>query len=280
MIKACVIGYPIEHSRSPIIHNYWVKRYSIDGSFKKTAVRPDEVSQFLSSLKANGLKGCNVTVPLKELAFKAAEITHDSAKAVRAANTMWLDEQGRLNAENTDTYGFMAHLKNSVPDWNSGTGPVSILGAGGAARAIVYGFKQAGIDKIHVYNRTYKRAQELADEFGPTVSARDWQDRTNCSDKSRIIVNTTTIGMNGEGTLDLDFSNANKTCVVCDIVYVPLETGLLARARMAGLRTLDGLGMLMNQAVPGFERWFGVRPEVTNELRELLLADIEASKCS
>lgn len=273
MRRACVIGWPIEHSRSPLIHGYWIRRYGVDGAYTREAVAPDDVSGFLKTLQIRGFVGCNVTVPHKEAAFAAADVTEDSARAVSAANTLWL-EDGKLHAANTDTYGFMTHLEASAPGWKERDAPVSILGAGGAARAIVFGFLQAGVGEVRVFNRTRERAEALAQQFGSRVTVHDWAQRESASRESAALVNTTSIGMNGEGSLEIGFGGFNEHCVVADIVYVPLETELLASARAHGLRTVDGLGMLLHQAVPGFEKWFGVRPEVTDELREIVVADI------
>lgn len=276
MKKACVIGWPIEHSRSPMIHGYWLKKYGIAGSYTKVPVAPDDAARFLADLETNGYAGCNVTVPLKEIAFRAAQRRLPSAEAVGAANTVWL-ENGEVCVENTDTYGFMTHLEKSAPMWREGAGPVAILGAGGAARAIVHGLQEAGVDRIIVFNRTAERAKSLARDFGPAVEAREWDARVDAPSWASLIINTTTIGMKGEGDLGLDFASASADCVVADIVYVPLETALLKAARNHELATVDGLGMLLHQAVPGFERWFGVRPEVTDELRQMVVADLAAS---
>ena len=276
MIKACVIGWPITHSRSPLIHGYWLRQHGIAGSYEKVAVKPESAADFLRKLAANGFAGCNVTVPLKEIAFQTADEKDSSAVAVGAANTIWL-EHGRIAAANTDTYGFMTHLSLSVPDWRERDKPVVVLGAGGAARAIVFGFLQAGVEQVLVANRTRERAEEVAAHFGPRVCAIDWAARSQAAGTAGVIVNTTTIGMKGEGDLGLDFGIMDERAVVADIVYVPLETALLAAARKAGLRTVDGLGMLLHQAAPGFEKWFGVRPRVTDELRALIVRDIEAA---
>jgi shikimate dehydrogenase len=278
MRRACVIGWPIEHSRSPLIHGYWLKRYGIDGAYTKEAVRPEAVVGFLKLLAAHGYVGCNVTVPHKEAAFAAADEKEESAVAVAAANTLWLAD-GRLHAANTDTYGYMTNLSLRAPGWDARDAPVSILGAGGAARAIAFGFLKAGVGEIRVFNRTRARAEALAEHFGPRVKVLEWSEREEHSRDAAVLVNTTLIGMNGVGTLDIDFSGFNPACVVSDIVYVPLETELLARARASGLRTVDGLGMLLHQAVPGFEKWFGVRPEVTDALRDILVADIAGRTC-
>lgn len=275
MKRACVIGWPISHSRSPLIHGHWLQRYRIDGSYTKEAVKPEDAREFLRSLAANGFVGCNVTVPHKETAFAIADVVEDSARAVGAANTIWLDG-GRIHAANTDTYGFMTHLDLSAPGWKRDA-PVLVLGAGGAARAIVYGFLEAGVAEVRVANRTFDRAQALAVHFGDCVQAIGWDARSRAARDCAVIVNATTIGMKGEGSLGMDLSAVRSGAVAADIVYVPLETQFLKDARAAGMRTVDGLGMLLHQAVPGFEKWFGVRPEVTDELRRIIVADIEAS---
>ena len=276
MKRACVIGWPIAHSRSPLIHGYWLKKYAIDGAYTKEAVPPEEIAAFLSSLAAKGFVGCNVTVPHKEAAFAAADETDATARAVGAANTLWLDGD-KLCATNTDTYGYMTYLELAAPGWNRDA-PVCILGAGGAARAIVYGFLEAGVPEVRVFNRTRTRAEVLAQQLGPRVKVYDWAERTKRAREAAVLVNTTSIGLGGDGSVDVDLSQVNDACVVSDIVYVPLETPLLAQAQARGLRTVDGLGMLLHQAVPGFETWFGVRPEVTEELRTIIVSDIEGTK--
>jgi len=276
MKRACVIGWPVEHSRSPLLHGYWLKKYGIDGAYTKEAVRPEAVADFLQSLEANGFVGCNVTVPHKAAAFAAADEREASAEAVSAANTLWVSG-GKLVAANTDTYGYMTNLGQQAPGWDRRDAPISVLGAGGAARAIVHGFLDAGVGEVRVFNRTRARAETLAGQFGPRVKVFDWSEREIGSRDSTVLVNTTIIGMNGVGTLDIDLAGFDRECVVSDIVYVPLETELLRGAKSQGLRTVDGLGMLLHQGVPGFEKWFGVRPEVTDELRRFIVADIEAS---
>lgn len=274
MKKACVIGWPIEHSRSPLIHGYWLKRYGIDGTYTKVPVRPEDLQSFLQGLRTHGYEGCNVTVPHKEAAFAIASRKDASATAVGAANTLWVEGETLVGA-NTDTYGFMTYLSSRFPDWAKPDRPVSILGAGGAARAIVYGFLEAGVRDIRIFNRSQDRAQALAGHFGSRVTVCDWDSRSSGSNRSSVVVNTTSVGMKGAGSLALACEELPKDCVVADIVYVPLETGLLKEAKACGLRTLDGLGMLLHQAVPGFEKWFGLRPEVTRELYDLIAADIE-----
>lgn len=278
MTRACVIGWPIAHSRSPLIHNHWLRQYGIDGSYTREPVKPEDLQTFLQSLKALGLAGCNVTVPHKETAFALAAVRDPSAVAVGAANTLWLDD-GRLACANTDTYGFMANLDVSAPDWRKRSGPVLILGAGGSARAVVYGFLEAGIGDIRVFNRTLDRAEDLAHHFGARVTAHTWDDRNKHVSEAAVIVNTTTLGMNGAGTVGIDFARAQSGAVAVDLVYVPRETEFLKSARANGLIGVDGLGMLLHQAVPGFEKWFGVRPVVTPELYQMIARDIDGAKC-
>ena len=276
MKRACVIGWPIEHSRSPIIHGYWLTRYGIDGTYTKEAVRPEHVETFLRSLEIRGLSGCNVTVPHKGTAYRAADVRDRSAEAVGAANTIWLQD-GKLHAANTDTYGFMANLAQHAPDWRPAGAVVSVLGAGGAARAIVYGFLESGVATVKLFNRSRERADALAAYFGPRVVVHDWDQRSALSCDSSVIVNTTSLGMKGDGDPGLDFTGFRPTAIAADIVYVPLETAFLAAARRHGLTGVDGLGMLLHQAVPGFEKWFGVRPEVTDDLDSLVRRDIEGA---
>jgi shikimate dehydrogenase len=274
MKQACVIGWPIQQSRSPLIHGHWLKTYGIEGRYDRVAVPVGEAGAFIHSLAERGLEGCNVTAPHKQAVFEAADWRDPSAEAVGAANTVWRDG-AKICVANTDTYGFMTHLAQSAPGWDKKDAPITILGAGGAARAIIYGFLAAGVENVRVVNRTIARAEELAHHFGDRVEARAWGDVDAAIRDASVLVNTTTLGMVGSGPLELDLSALSGDTVAADIVYVPLETPFLARARTRGLRTVDGLGMLLHQAVPGFERWFGVRPEVTETLRAILVADIE-----
>jgi shikimate dehydrogenase len=277
MTRACVVGWPVEHSRSPLIHGHWLRRYGIAGSYTAESVRSEELEGFLRSLGRRGFSGCNVTLPHKEAAFAVATERDSSAVAVGAANTLWLDA-GRLYAANTDTYGFMTHLTQTVPDWASIDRPVAIFGAGGAARAIVQGFLEAGVAEILLFNRTRERAERLARAFGMRrgrIKVLNWAASDRTAAQACVVVNTTPLGMNGAGSLELDFKQFDSRTIVADTVYVPLDTALLRSARVHGLRTVDGLGMLLHQAVPGFEKWFGIRPEVTDDLRSLVTTDIE-----
>jgi shikimate dehydrogenase len=275
MKRACVIGWPVEHSRSPMIHGYWLKRHGIDGGYEKRAVGADEIYGFLRDLAAHGYVGANVTVPHKEVALRAADHVDEAARSVGAANTLWLRE-GALHASNTDIHGFLSNLDDRAPGWDSAGRAAVLLGAGGAARAAVRGLLDRSFTEIRLINRTRERAEELAQFFGSAVKVLDWERRSEALEGSGLLVNTTTQGMKGTA-LDIDLRALPADAVVHDIVYVPLETPLLRQARERGLRTADGLGMLLHQAVPGFERWFGVRPEVTPELRGLIIRDIEGS---
>jgi shikimate dehydrogenase len=275
--RACVIGWPVAHSRSPVIHRYWLKLYGLDGAYEMEAVRPEEIEDFLKGLGKRGYAGANVTLPYKEAALAAADRPDQAATAIGAANTLWLDANGLLHASNTDAYGFMTHLAAEAPDWNKGKRPVVVLGAGGAARAILHGLIEAGAAKILLANRTEDRARTLAQGFGSRVSLVPWEDRNRALAGCGLLVNATSLGMTGKPPLDLDLSALPKDATVADIVYSPLETPLLAAAKARGNRTVDGLGMLLHQAVPGFERWFGVRPQVTPELRAHVAANLGAS---
>jgi shikimate dehydrogenase len=274
---ACVIGWPVAHSRSPVIHRYWLKLYGLEGAYEQEAVRPEEIAEFLKKLGSHGYAGANVTLPHKEAALAAADRADQAATTIGAANTLWLDAKGLLHASNTDAYGFMTHLAQEAPDWNKGKRPVMVLGAGGAARAILQGLIEAGASKILLANRTGDRAKVLAQSFGPRVSVVPWEDRSKALAGCGLLVNTTSLGMTGKSPLDINLSALPLDAIVADIVYSPLETPLLAAAVGRGNRIVDGLGMLLHQAVPGFERWFGVRPEVTPALRAHFAAHLEAS---
>jgi shikimate dehydrogenase len=272
--RACVIGWPVEHSRSPAIHRYWLELYGIDGAYEKEAVRPEEFASFLGSLSDRGYAGANVTLPHKTEALRLATKADESARAIGAANTLWLDGTGRLNASNTDAYGFMTNLNQEAPHWNKGRAPVMVLGAGGAARAILYGLIAQGASRILLANRTRDRAEVLAGTFGPAVSVVDWDARNQALAGCGLLVNATSLGMSGKGPLDIEVEALPEDAVVADIVYSPLETPLLATARARRRQAVDGLGMLLYQAVPGFERWFGVRPQVTKELKAHVAATL------
>ncbi|AZO57331.1 MULTISPECIES: shikimate dehydrogenase [unclassified Mesorhizobium] len=272
MKKAFVTGHPIKHSRSPMIHGHWLAEHGVDGSYQAIDVAPRDFAEFLASLQANGYRGGNVTIPHKEAAFAGVARRDHAADEIGAVNTLWL-EGGTLWGGNTDGHGFAANLDDYTPGWAS-NGPAVVLGAGGAARAVIHALKERGLGDIRIVNRTLARAIELRDRFGAGVSAHETAATAELLGDAGLLVNTTALGMQGNEGLPADPTLLPDRAVVNDIVYVPLETPLLAAARARGLKTVDGLGMLLNQAVPGFERWFGVRPKVTAELRAIIVADL------
>jgi shikimate dehydrogenase len=270
-IRAFVCGHPVAHSRSPLIHGHWLKQHGIAGSYEKIDVAPADFKEFATSLAQRGFAGGNVTIPNKEAAFALVSKRDAAAEAIGAVNTLW-HENGKLVGGNTDAYGFAANLDARLKGWRD-AGRAVVLGAGGAARAVVHALAEAGIARIAVVNRTPARAQVLADAF-PHASAHGWDRLDGLLASTDLLVNTTSLGMDGEAGAELDMARLPDSALVTDIVYVPLETPLLAQASRRGLRTADGLGMLLHQAVPGFERWFGVRPQVTEDLRDLIVADL------
>ncbi|MCV0394647.1 MAG: shikimate dehydrogenase [Rhizobiaceae bacterium] len=270
--RAFVCGHPVAHSRSPLIHGYWLRRYGIPGSYEAVDRAPDRVHAFLTGLGAEGFVGGNVTIPHKEAAFAACAEVDETARRIGAVNTVWL-EDGILRGGNTDAHGFCANLDEHVPGWADVPAAV-VLGAGGAARAVVEALGSRGIGDIRIVNRTLPRARELKDRFGGGASAHALGSLRDLLADCRLLVNTTAAGMEGHEDLQLDLSGLPDEAIVTDIVYTPLVTPLLASARRRGLRTVDGLGMLLHQAVPGFERWFGHRPEVTDGLRRLVEKDL------
>jgi shikimate dehydrogenase len=268
---ACVVGWPVEHSRSPLIHNYWLKHYGIAGEYRREAVPPEALGAFLRSLAARGYVGANVTVPHKEPALAFSE-PDDRARAVGAANTLWFE--GVLRSTNTDVEGFLLNLDAAAPHWDRTIAKAVVLGAGGAARAVVYGLIGRGVEQIIVVNRTFSRAEALRKPFAKSVRAARWDERNEILADAALLVNTTTLGMGGQPHLDIDVERLPGHAVVADLVYLPLTTPLLRAASARKLRTADGLGMLLHQAVRGFALWFGTVPAVTPELRALLQADL------
>jgi shikimate dehydrogenase len=269
---ACVIGWPAGHSRSPLIHNYWIRQHGIAGEYRKEAVPPDAFAAFLAALRTRGYVGANVTIPHKEAAL-ALTVPDERATAVGAANTIWHDGQA-LRSTNTDVEGFLANLDEAAPGWDRGLETAVVLGAGGAARAAIFGLIDRGVARIHVINRNAERARALRQRFGPAVRPAGWDAAPALLADAGLLVNTTSLGMAGQPGLALDLGRLPATAVVADLVYVPLVTPLLGAARARGLRTADGLGMLLHQAVRGFSLWFGITPKVTNELRALVEADL------
>ena len=269
----CVIGYPAKHSRSPLIHNYWIKQHGIDAEYRIEEVPPECFADLVTHLRERGYVGANVTVPHKQaaLTFSAPD---ERARAVGAANTLWYVD-GNLRSTNTDVEGFLANLDSSTPGWDRGLESAVVLGAGGSARAVIFALVQRDVQRIHVVNRTRARAEGLQKQFGSRVRPAGWDETTGLLGGAGLLVNTTTLGMEGAPPLEINL-RCPASLVVADLVYHPLLTKLLTTARDRGLRTADGLGMLLHQAVRGFQLWFGVRPEVTPELRALVEADLRA----
>ncbi len=273
--RAFVAGYPIKHSRSPLIHGYWLSRYELDGAYEKIAVDSSDLAEFIATLKTSESPYCggNITIPHKEAACLLADEVDPSAEELGAANTLWL-EDGRLCAMNTDGLGFVANLDARRPYWDHVDRAV-VLGAGGASRAVLQALRDRGISEIHVVNRTIERAQELVHRFGAPLEAHGMDALETLLDGAGLFVNTSSLGMDGTEAPHLPFERMKSDGLVTDIVYVPLKTPFLIQAEQVGVSTVDGLGMLLHQAAPGFEKWFGRKPEVTEKLRNLVLADIE-----
>jgi len=271
--KVCVIGYPIKHSRSPLIHNFWLKKYGISGTYEKREVAPEELAGFLRDLENNGFVGANVTLPHKERAFGLCDEVSDEARQLGAVNTLY-QRDGRLIGHNTDGEGFLAALDQEAAGWDAALRRVVIIGAGGAARALVFALLRRGAEEVAIVNRTLARSQEIAAQGGPRVTCHSLEDLPELLKTTDLLVNATSLGMVGQAPLVIDLAPLPPNAVVDDIVYVPLETDLLRQARERGLRCVGGLGMLLHQAVPGFRLWFGRTPEVTPELRALIEADI------
>lgn len=275
-MNAFVIGHPIKHSRSPMIHGHWLKTLGIEGSYRAVEVLPQNIEAFFVELKsknAKGFRGGNVTIPHKESAFKAADCPDELAEELGAANTLWF-EDGKLHATNTDGFGFLSNLDERHAGWDKARSAV-ILGAGGASRAIIQALRNRGIGEIHVLNRTVERALELSDRFGARVFAHSMDALPEVMQGAGLFVNTTSLGMDGTEAPEIDFTTLKSDAVVTDIVYVPLITPILQMAQRQGFPIVDGLGMLLYQAIPGFEKWFGQKPTVNAELRQIIVEGME-----
>ncbi len=269
---AGVIGHPVAHSRSPKLHGHWLKTYGLAGHYVPMDVAPADLETVLRTLPKAGFVGANVTVPHKEAALRIADHVSDRASVIGAANTLVFRADGSIHADNTDGYGFMENLRSGAPDWNAKDGPAVVFGAGGASRAILSALADAGVPEIILTNRTRARADHLKDEFGQRITVVDWVQAGNVIENAELVVNTTSLGMQGQPELRVPLDGLQPGTVVTDLVYTPLKTGLLQQAEQAGCTVVDGLGMLLHQAVPGFERWFGTRPEVTEATRAAALA--------
>ena len=274
--RAGVAGWPVDHSRSPTIHRHWLKELGLSGSYERFAVRPGEFRQFAIQIGRGELVGANVTAPHKEAAFRVCDRRTRVAEALGAVNTLWRQD-GLLWGDNTDVGGFLANMDDSAPGWAGRAKLAVVIGAGGAARAIVYALKSRGFERIAVVNRTQSRAEALAAHFGRPTQATPWSDLTADLREADLLVNTSVLGMAGQPPLVVDLSPLPNHAVVADIVYVPLSTPLIDAARARGLRVVEGLGMLLHQAAPGFARWFGAQPTVTPALRALVEAEVLAT---
>ena len=268
---AGIIGFPVGHTKSPLLHGHWLKRYEIAGHYVPISLSQPDFEKGLRSLHLLGFRGVNVTIPHKVSAISIADAVTDRAALIGAANTLIFRGDGSIRADNTDGYGFIQNLKQSCPDWNAKAGPALVLGAGGAARAVISALLTEGAPEIRLANRTRARAETLKEHFGAKVHPIDWNRASDAMDGAATIVNTTSLGMARQPELKVSLAAAPDWALVADIVYTPLETALLAAARARGLRCVDGLGMLLHQAAPGFEAWFGKRPEVDEDLRQAVL---------
>jgi shikimate dehydrogenase len=269
---ACLIGWPAAHSRSPLIHHYWLRTLGLEGGYNIEAIPPEGLAEFVLHLRTHGFVGANVTIPHKERAL-ALTRPDERARAVGAANTLWYEGE-ELRSTNTDIEGFIHNLDACAPGWDQASNDALVLGAGGASRAVVFGLIERGVKRVYLANRTVERARALADQFGVQVHPVSWDAIGEWLPRVGLLVNTTSLGMHGQPALEIDVGRLPPHSVVADLVYVPLHTPLLAAARARGLQAADGLGMLLHQAVHGFELWFGQRPQVTPELRALIEADL------
>lgn len=266
-LLAGVIGWPVGHSRSPRLHGFWLEQYGIDGAYLPLPVKPEDFAEVFRALPRMGFRGVNVTVPHKEAALALADHVEPLARRIGAVNTLIVRADGSMEGRNTDAFGFIENLRQGSPGFSAGRGPAVVLGAGGAARAVIAALQDDGCPEIRLLNRTMARAEEVAADLGGSVRVVAWEKRAEALAEAGLLINTTTLGMNGQPPLEIALDDLPGDALVSDIVYAPLETDLLARARARGNRAVDGLGMLLHQARPGFAAWFGVMPEVTGELR-------------
>lgn len=268
---AGVIGSPVSHSRSPRLHGYWLKKYGVRGHYIPMDIAAGDLETCLRTLPKAGFVGANVTIPHKELVLSLADVVSDRAAIIGAANTLVFRKDGTIFADNTDGYGFIENLRHGAPDWDPKSGPCAVVGAGGAARAVLHALLNAGVTEIRLTNRTKRRAEDLRQEFGTKITVHDWVQAGNIFEGAATVVNTSSLGMEGMSELRIPLDGISRDAVVTDIVYTPVETNLLRHAASIGCRTVDGVGMLLYQAVPGFERWFGLKPEVDEQLRQTVL---------
>ncbi|MCB2094476.1 MAG: shikimate dehydrogenase [Rhodobacteraceae bacterium] len=268
---AGVIGSPIAHSKSPILHNHWLKTYGISGYYVPMDVAQADLREVIAALPKAGFVGCNVTIPHKETVLGIADVVTDRAALIGAANTLIFRKDGRIHADNTDGYGFIANVRQIAPGWRPASGPAAVIGAGGGARAVVASLIEVGAPEIRIANRTRTRAEVLRSEFGAKVIVYDWVQAGNMLEDAVTVVNTTSLGMDGKPDFRVPLDALDPTAVVSDLVYTPLRTRFLDEAAAAGCTTVDGLGMLLHQAAPAFERWFNMRPEIDQSTRDAVM---------
>jgi shikimate dehydrogenase len=273
-LLAGVMGWPVMHSRSPMMHNYWFAKHGLAGSYVPLAIRPEGLQPALRALHPLGFAGCNLTIPHKERALTIVDDIDALARAIGAISCVIARPDGSLAGTNNDCFGFIQNVKDELPGWRADAGPIAVIGAGGGSRAVCYGLAREGAREIRLVNRTFERAKALADEFGGPIKPLAWSDRHDALDGAAMVVNTTSQGMVGQGALDLRLDKLSKKALAADIVYIPLETPFLAAARARGNRTVNGLGMLLHQGRPAWKAWFGIEPEVTGELRTMVEATI------
>ncbi len=269
-VKAGVIGWPISHSMSPRLHQYWLEYYKIDGLYSPFAICPEDFVEYMKTMADKGLSGVNITVPHKQTAFDCVDKADDTAKRIGAVNTVIVQADGTLEGRNTDGFGFIENIKTHIPSWKPEQGPAVVLGAGGAARAVCAALIDGGVPELRLVNRTVSRAEDLAGHIGGPIKILPWRQRGDALENTALLVNTTTLGMTGKPPLDISLEKLPEQAVVNDIVYTPLQTPLLEAAAGRGNSVVDGLGMLLHQGRPGFAAWFGVDPEVTVELRNFM----------
>ena len=269
-LLASVMGWPVMHSRSPMLHNYWMRQHALTGVYVPLAIQPDGLAAALRALHPLGFSGCNLTLPHKQTAMAVVDEVDEVARRIGAISCVTVRADGSLAGTNNDCFGFIHNLKQEHPNWRADAGPAVVLGAGGGARAVCYALMQAGATEIRVVNRSFARAQSLAADFGAPLQALPWEQRHAALDGAAMVVNTTSLGMAGQPALDIRLDALPKTALAADIIYIPLETPLLAAARRRGNRTSNGLGMLLHQARPAWKLWFGIEPAVTVELREMM----------
>jgi shikimate dehydrogenase len=269
-LLAGVMGWPVMHSRSPMLHNYWFRKHGLAGTYLPLAIRPEGLAAALRALHPLGFGGCNLTIPHKQEAMKIVDAVDALAQSIGAISCVVARADGSLSGTNNDCYGFIENIRQEQPGWRAGAGPIAVIGAGGGSRAVCYGLAQEGAKEIRLVNRTPARAQAIAAEFGGPIKALPWEQRHEALEGAAMVVNTTSCGMVGQPPLDIGLDKLPKSALAADIIYIPLETPFLAAARRRGNRTVNGLGMLLNQARPAWKAWFGIEPEVTAELRAMV----------